>query len=88
MTTFYTKEEYLAYRAEFKENYRKLSGDIRALKFKIVNGFRAGEYMGNEQNLLRGLRLNASAQLESLAEVREQARAISRKNREPLVANG
>ena len=66
--TFTTREQYLAYRAEWRQDYRALSATIRAHKLKAANMSRKGEFAGNIQALLQSERKQAFAMMEERAE--------------------
>lgn len=73
MTTFNTREEYLAYRAEWKANYKALSAEIRQLKLEIKNKDRAGEPVGALPYKLRASQERATLMLQELKEAKQLA---------------
>lgn len=70
-----TRESYIAWRAEWRAEYKALSREIRATKYQISNTFRAGDYAGRLQSQLILLRDNANAMLELREESKKQAAA-------------
>lgn len=80
MTKFNSKETYLAYRSEWKANYKTLSQEIRELRNEIKVTQRAKGYAGSMQYTLLKLRAKATAMIEerkaSKAEAQRQYLAI------------
>ena len=66
--TFTTREQYLAYRAEWRHDYRALSETIRSHKVIAANMSRKGAFAGNIQALLQSERKQALAMMEERAE--------------------
>lgn len=64
--TFTNKETYLAYRSEWKANYKNLSQEIRSLKTEIKETQRAKGYAGSMQYALLKKRAEAKAMLGDL----------------------
>ncbi len=62
--TFNGKEEYLAYRSEWKAEYKKISQIIRGLKREISEAQRNRQYAGASQAILRKWRIDATDMLE------------------------
>lgn len=62
--TITTREAYIAWRSEWRTQYKALSREIRGTKYKISNTSRSGEYAGPLQNELRKLRIQANEMLE------------------------
>jgi hypothetical protein len=62
--TFTNKETYLAYRSEWKANYKNLSQEIRTLKADIRETQQAKGYAGSMQYRLLKLRDEATAMIE------------------------
>ncbi len=73
MTTFNSKETYLAYRSEWKANYKALSQQIRETKIDIKETQRANGYAGSMQYELLKLRKKATAMLEELKLAKQEA---------------
>lgn len=71
--SFTTREEYLAWRAEWKADYKLRSQRIRALKKEIKGIARSGAYAGNEQMEREIYRAEARNALETLAEAKAEA---------------
>ena len=63
---FNSKETYLAYRSEWKANYKNLSQEIRELRNEIKETQRAKGYAGSMQYQLLKLRAEAKAMLGDL----------------------
>jgi hypothetical protein len=63
-TSFNSKETYLAYRSEWKANYKNLSQEIRELRNEIKETQRAKGYTGSMQYTLFKLRAKATAMIE------------------------
>ena len=88
MTTFTNKETYLAYRSEWKANYKTLSHKIQRLKNEIKETQRANGYAGSMQyNLLRQ-RAFATTMIEGRKEskVEAQRQYVNSKERELVMA--
>ena len=64
---------FLAWRAEWRQVYKALSSEIKVRKLEIKNGFRAGEYMGREQNALRTMQSKATKMLDLRKLVKDKA---------------
>ena len=77
-----TREAFIAWRTEWRAEYKALSREIRGTKYKISNTFRAGEYAGPLQNQLSKLRAKANEMLDAretakkLAAERKQQRQL------------
>lgn len=71
--TFTNKETYLAYRSEWKANYKELSQLIRETKHDIREAMRAKEYAGSMQYSLLKMRAQATAMLEELKLAKQEA---------------
>lgn len=70
-----SRETYLAFRAEWKAEYKELSEEIREGKGKIANAFRDGrDASGYQRNRLRNQAM-ATRMLELLKEAKELAKA-------------
>jgi hypothetical protein len=65
-----SREAYLAYRAEWKQKYKELSEEIRALKAVC----RAGGDVAAEQSKMHYLAIRATRSLVELAEVKKTIR--------------
>ena len=63
-TSFNSKETYLAYRSEWKANYKTLSQEIHELRNEIKETQRAKGYAGSMQYTLIKLRAKATAMIE------------------------
>jgi len=70
---FNSKEEYLAYRSEWKGEYKKISQFIRDLKAEIRDAQRNRKYAGDMQNSLRAWREHATLMLSELKASKEEA---------------
>lgn len=66
--TFTTREQYLAYRAEWRQDYRALSETIRSHKVKAAQMSKEGKHAGNIQALLQSERKQALVMMEERAE--------------------
>ena len=64
--TFNSKETYLAYRSNWRTNYKALSQDIRTIKADIKETQRAKGYAGAIQYELLKMRAKATAMIEEL----------------------
>jgi hypothetical protein len=73
--TITTRESYIAWRTEWRAEYKALSREIRATKYQISNTFRAGEYAGRLQYQLHKQRIQANILLELREESKKQAAA-------------
>ncbi len=71
--TFNSKETYLAYRSEWKANYKALSQQIRETKVDIKETQRAKGYAGSMQYELLKLRKKSTAMLEELKLAKQEA---------------
>jgi len=71
--TFNSKDSYLAWRGQWKAEYRGLSQSIRQVKIAIREKMRAREWAGGEQWKLSQLRAEATARLELLKEAKAEA---------------
>lgn len=79
--TINSRESYLAYRANWKATYKKLSETIRENKKLMKDGMRKGLSTGNLQYHLAADRITAATMLEELAAVKEIARQHTAKQR-------
>lgn len=77
-----SRETYIAFRSEWRAEYKALSREIRATKYKISNTFRAGEYAGPLQNQLRKLRDQANDALDTREAAKKYAAEQREKSRE------
>ncbi len=68
-----TREAYIAWRSEWRAQYKALSREIRGTKYKISNTFRSGDYAGRLQNELRALQAKANSMLEDRKEAKLHA---------------
>jgi hypothetical protein len=73
--TFQTKTEYLAFRAQWKANYKELSAEIAQGKRDLSNAFRENNLSkaGNIQRELRSNRSLANRMMLTLTEAKELA---------------
>lgn len=71
-----TRDEYVAFRAVWKSEYKALSAEIAALKLEIKNGMRSGAVVGNSQNTLRGQQHDATARLALLVEAKAKLKTL------------
>lgn len=88
MTTFNSKETYLAYRSNWKAQYKQLSQSIRELTSDIKETQRANGYAGQAQYQKLKLRAQAKAMLEELAaaKVEAQRQYLAAKEEEMVMA--
>ena len=70
-----SRETYLAFRSEWKAEYKELSEEIREGKGKIANAFRDGRDASGYQNSRRRNKALATRMLEMLKEAKEIAKA-------------
>lgn len=84
--TITTRETYIAWRTEWRAEYKALSREIRATKYKISNTFRAGDYAGPLQNQLRKFRDEANVMLDARETAKKHAAEQRAKAREMEVA--
>jgi hypothetical protein len=70
---FRNREEYLAFRRLWKENYAALSGTIRSHKSEAKATMRKHEYAGKLQNKVHELKREATKQLLMLREAKQEA---------------
>ena len=75
LITFTNKTEYLAWRQQWKAEYKNLSNQIRLLKASIREGMRNRCYVGGLQNELRDLRAEAT----QMIELRKQSKIEAQK---------
>jgi hypothetical protein len=75
LITFTNKIEYLAWRQQWKAEYKDLSKRIRLLKLSINEGQRNRQYVGGLQNELRDLRAEAT----QMIELRKQSKVEAQK---------
>jgi len=73
LISFTNKNEYLAWRQQWKAEYKNLSKQIRLLKISINEGQRNRLYVGGLQNELRDLRAEATQMLE----LRKQSKVVA-----------
>ena len=71
--SFNDRASYLAYRAQWKAEYRALSDDIRQTKRYIREMYAKGRIPSNEQSERVYLALQATAMLEELKEAKLEA---------------
>lgn len=74
---FANREDYLAFRAEWRSDYKALSADIRKTKKKVKE---TNNYLGDAapyQQSLRGLKDQATFMMERITEARNAARAAT-----------
>jgi hypothetical protein len=74
---FANREEYLAFRTEWRNDYKTLSADIRKTKKKIKE---SDHFLGDaapHQQLLIGLKHQATFMMERITEARDAARAAT-----------
>jgi hypothetical protein len=69
-----SRETYLAFRAEWKSEYKQISEDIREGKHKISNAFRENRDASNFQRRRLRNREMATRMLEMLKEAKDVAR--------------
>lgn len=91
MTTymFNNKETYLAYRSNWKANYKSLSQQIRELNRDIKETQQEKGYAGNMQYLKLKLRAQATAALEELKAAKQEAQRqyqAAKEKRDEVVA--
>ena len=70
---FTTKEQYLAYRSEWKTEYNYLSESIREMKNDIKAAQHNKEYAGSMQNSLLHSKVEATCMLGELKASKEEA---------------
>src|SRR5215472_6911605 len=70
---FQNREEYLAFRRLWKENYAALSGTIRSQKKETKATMRKHEYAGKLQGQVHGLKREATKQLLMLEAAKQEA---------------
>lgn len=70
---FHSKEQYLTFRRQWKENYAALSSAIRSQKSDIKAILRKGEYAGVLQGNTHNLKREATKQLLMLQAARQEA---------------
>ena len=85
MTTFNNKETYLAYRSNWKAEYKQLSEDIRDLKLDIKDAQRNNDFTGRPQYSLYKLRKQATAMLAELKEAKQEAQRQYLASKQELV---
>jgi len=87
-TTFNSKETYLAYRSEWKAEYKQLSHEIRETKKDIRELMRNREYAGGLQSSLIRQRAEATAMIEELklAKIEAQRQYLAAKAQKEMVA--
>lgn len=73
MTTFNSKETYLAYRSNWKAQYKALSQQIRETRHDIREAQKNRKYAGGMQYAALKLRKQAAAMLEELKEAKLEA---------------
>ena len=71
--SFMTREDYLNWRNEWRNEYKALSAIIRANKNKISTYFKAGEPAGAAQNLLICQQVTAFSYMEMRKQSKELA---------------
>lgn len=76
-TATMTRDEYVAFRAVWKNEYKALSLKIRNLKRDIKNTMRSGGYAGNEQPFLGAYAFDARHMLETLAEAKAKLKTLT-----------
>lgn len=68
-----SRETYIAWRSEWRAEYKALSREIRGTKYKISNTFRSGEYAGRLQSELGSLRRKANLMLDARETAKKHA---------------
>lgn len=88
MTTFNSKETYLAYRSNWKAQYKNLSNEIRQTRADIREAQRNREYAGGMQYAALKLRKQATAMIEELKEAKAEAQRqyLASKEKELVMA--
>jgi hypothetical protein len=88
MTTFNSKETYLAYRSNWKATYKTLGQDIRIIKNDIKETQRAKGYAGSMQYEFLKMRKKATAMIEELklAKVEAQRQYLAAHSEELVLA--
>ena len=71
--TFNSKETYLAYRSNWRANYKALSQQIRETKADIKETQRAKGYAGGMQYSLLKMRARATEMIEELKGAKQEA---------------
>jgi hypothetical protein len=71
------RDSYVAARAQFKDQYKALSEEIRTRKIAIKNAMRSGGYAGHDQNRLRSDQFIATDMLANLAEAKAKLKALT-----------
>lgn len=71
------RDTYVAFRGQWKINYKELSTQIRTLKLDVKNAMRSNSSLaGMYQNQLRPLQWEATSQLENLKLAKERLKEI------------
>ncbi|RYD72597.1 MAG: hypothetical protein EOP84_22900 [Verrucomicrobiaceae bacterium] len=71
------RDSYVAFRAEWKTNYKALSVQIRDLKIEIKKQMRANSsFAGMNQNKIRSLQYEATSQLENLKDAKARLKEV------------
>lgn len=85
-TKFTNKEEYLAYRSNWKAEYKQLSKDIRTLKAEMRES--GHQITWSEFSQLKKLKINATEMLEALkqAKIEAQNQYLASKANQPVNA--
>jgi hypothetical protein len=70
---FHDRDSYLAYRRDWRIQYRECSAIIRQRKREVVRLMKAEQYAGNEQGNLSNDRYRARRMMEGLMEAKAEA---------------
>lgn len=72
-----TCDEYVAFRMNWREEYKALSAEIRETKLRVKNLMKAGQSTDNLQNDARDLAHDATNRLDTLQQAKARLKEIS-----------
>jgi hypothetical protein len=76
-TTTLTRETYVAFRPQWRADYKALSAEIRALKIDTKDWQKLGRDASGRQSRLHALAIDATAALKNLAEAKARLKEIA-----------
>lgn len=72
-----TRDAYVAFRRQWRTDYKALSAEIREMKLRIKNLMKADESTGELQNEVRSLSHRATDSLDTLAQAKARLKEIA-----------
>lgn len=75
---FNTREEWIKWRQEWRQSYKKMSSEIRDMKYKVKDLMKNKKYAGNEQKKLVYMRRAAHKMNTALKKAKEEASKLKK----------